>query len=182
MSARVASLCASIEIRSLEGALAARWFHSSVNFVRVKYISAWRFISTSGEALGSKASSRSEHRGSRRRSSKGKSNRVASIWLVSSMETLSTKSKVSPTGSSSRILPARSRISGSMAAMLAVVNIGETTLRWASCTGGSSEMKLARSRGSLPSKMVMPPISESDENTWWAPSTATMSSYLVTDQ
>ena len=98
------------------------------------------------------------------------------------MEILSTKSKVSPTGSSSRILPARSRISGSMAMMLAVVNIGLTTLRIWSCTGGSREMKLARSRGSLPSKMVMPPISESEENTWWLPSTATMSSYLVTDQ
>ena len=58
----------------------------------------------------------SEASGNRRRASKGKSNRVASIWLVSSTETLSTKSKVSPTGSSSRIAAARLRIRGSSSA------------------------------------------------------------------
>ena len=74
----------------------------------------------------------SEAWGNSRRSSNGKSNRVASIWLVSSTETLSTKSNVSPTGSSSRMAPARSRISGSSAAIPPLENIGVTTRRWAS--------------------------------------------------
>ena len=46
----------------------------------------------------------SDQRVSFRRSSQGKSNRVASIWVVSSMDTLSTQLKVSPMGSSLKIV------------------------------------------------------------------------------
>src|SRR3712207_8119079 len=45
-----------------------------------------------------------------RRSSKGKSNRVASICTVSSMETWSTQLKVSPRGNPSRMRRTRSRM------------------------------------------------------------------------
>jgi hypothetical protein len=105
---------------------------------------------------------RSEARGSTRRCSKGKSNSVASIWLVSSTATLSTKSKVSPRGSSSRIFAARSRIRGSSTARLGGANIGAITLRCWSWSGGSRAMKLDWVRGWKPSKMVIPPSSESD--------------------
>ena len=52
----------------------------------------------------------SDQRVSLRRSSNGKSNSVASICVVSSIETRSTKLKVSLRGSESSTLPVRSRI------------------------------------------------------------------------
>ena len=84
----------------------------------------------------------SDQRVSLRRSSKGKSNKVASIWVVSSIETRSTQSKVSPIGSSSRTFAARSRMIGSISARLAGETIGLTTLRCASCLGGSMAMNI----------------------------------------
>ena len=124
----------------------------------------------------------SENRGSSRRSSNGKSNRVASIWLVSSIETLSTKSKVSPTGSSSRMAAARERISGSSPASAGVEKIGETARRWSSWRGASIEMKLVRSSAKSAAvavsggrNRVMPPCTEDDESRRLSPSAATMS-------
>ena len=107
---------------------------------------------------------------------------MASIWLVSSIDTLSTKSKVSPTGNSSRIAAARSRISGSMAARPEEEKVGVTTRRCASWSGGSSAMKLDPSLGSKASAIMMPPSLESEEKTSWLESTATMSWNRVTDQ
>ena len=136
-------------MRSLPAGAPLRSFHRATNWEKVANISPCRCSSVSTRPPGpGVVRMRSDARGRSRRYSKGKSNRVASIWLVSSTETLSTKSKVSPTGSSSRILPARSRIRGAMAAMLAEENIGVTTLRWASCSGGSRPMKLVRGRSS----------------------------------
>ncbi len=99
--------------------------------------------------------------------------------VVSSIETLSTQSKVSPIGSESRISPARSRISGSMLCRLAGETAGLTALRWASCLGGSMAMNIGVWNSSSGSSMVIEP---SDENSWWLESTATMSWYLVIDQ
>jgi hypothetical protein len=110
-----------------------------------------------------------------RRSSKGKSNRVASIWVVSSMDTRSTQSKVSPTGRASRIRAARSRMIGSRVIRLCGLTMGLTVLRWASCLGGSMAMKLGRRRSGRASRMVMPPSAASEEKTPWLVSTAMMS-------
>ena len=77
----------------------------------------------------------SDQRVSLRRSSNGKSNRVASIWVVSSMETRSTQSNVSPMGRASRIFAARSRMIGSICIRLAGDTMGLTALRCTSCLG-----------------------------------------------
>ena len=62
--------------------------------------------------------------------------------MVSSTETRSTQSNGSPIGSSSRILPARSRISAAMLARFSDDTIGAITLRWLSCLGGSIAMNI----------------------------------------
>ena len=72
---------------------------------------------------------------------------------------MSTKSKVSPTGSSSRIAAARWRISGSISAMPAVEKVGVTTRRCASWSGGSSAMKLESALGSKASALELTNIS-----------------------
>ena len=142
-----------------------------MNRLSVANISAWRRWFSSASSAGPE-SSMSENRGRMRRCSNGKSNSVASIWLVSSIATLSTKSNSSPIGSSSRIVAARERISGSSSCSDGVEKIGATALRWASWRGGSSAMKLARSsaqasrrsRSSGGSKRVMPPYSCDEES------------------
>ena len=99
---------------------------------------------------------------------------------VSSIDTLSTQSNSSPMGRLSRILAARSRISGSRIARFIGETAGLTVLRCTSCLGGSMAMNMGRGPSS-PSwvAMVMPP---SEEKTWWLVSTAMMSLYLVIDQ
>ncbi len=106
----------------------------------------------------------SDQRVSFRRSSKGKSNRVQSIWVVSSTETRSTQLNGSPIGSSSRILDARSRMIGSILARLCGETIGLTTLRWASCLGGSIEMNIGRGPSSSSGSSMVTP--EAEEKTW----------------
>ena len=83
------------------------------------------------------------------------------------METRSTQSKASPTGSLSRISAARLRIVASIAAMLAAVNIGLTTSRCRSCLGGSIAMNIGSGKSLSWSRMVMPPRLQSDENSSW---------------
>src|ERR1700761_3817044 len=120
----------------------------------------------------------SDQYGSRWRSSQGKSNRVASIWVVSSTETLSTQLKVSLRGRLSSMSPARCRISASSSDRREGATAGEDALRWTSCTGGSRAMKFLGTKSGSWSPMVM---SRLDENTWWLVSTSTMSLNLVTD-
>ena len=79
----------------------------------------------------------SDHRVSFRRSSKGKSKSVASIMVVSSIETVSTQSNSSPSGNESKTLQVRSRINCSISANLGGATAGVTALRWSSCSGGS---------------------------------------------
>ena len=121
----------------------------------------------------------SDHRVSLRLSSHGKSNRVARVMVVSSIETLSTQSISSPTGRLSRMAPARSRMIGSSAARFGPATTGLTTLRWASCLGGSMAMNIGSWKSSSGSAMV---IARSEENTAGLVSTAMMSLYRVTDQ
>ena len=77
----------------------------------------------------------SDQKGRRCRSSKGKSKSVASICVVSSMETAGTQSKRSPTGRPSRIVQTRWRISGSRLASCRGATAGCTALRWWSWRG-----------------------------------------------
>src|SRR6185437_9108440 len=107
-----------------------------------------------------------------------KSNSVAKVMVVSSTETLSTQSNSSPIGSESRIFPARSRMMGARYSRLPGETIGLTTLRCASCLGGSIAMNIGSLKSSLGSTMVM---DGSDEKSAWLVSTAMMSLYLVTD-
>ena len=83
-----------------------------------------------------------------RRSSNGKSNRVASICVVSSIDTLSTQLNVSPSGSSSRMRPARSRIVPSSLARFIGATTPLTVLRCRSCLGGSIAMNIGISKSS----------------------------------
>ena len=99
--------------------------------------------------------------------------------MVSSIDTRSTQSKVSPNGRESSTSPVRRRISASSSASRAGATAGVTDFRCTSCTGGSLAMKfrIAKSSGWSPRTM-----SRSEEKTPWLLSTATMSSNLVTDQ
>ena len=92
--------------------------------------------------------------------------------VVSSIDTKSTQSKVSPMGRESRITPARSRMIGSILARFEGDTAGLTVLRWASCLGGSIAMNIGVWKSSLGSWMV---IDRSDEKSWWLESIATMS-------
>lgn len=97
------------------------------------------------------------------RSSNGKSNKVASIWVVSSTDTRSTQSNVTPRGRSSRIRLTRSRMVAERLARFMGATIGATILRCSSCFGGSIEMKLGRRKSIGRSRSTMPPIMASDE-------------------
>jgi hypothetical protein len=121
----------------------------------------------------------SDQRVSLRRSSHGKSKRVASVMVVSSMETLSTQSNSTPIGQSSRMAPARSRMIGSSLARFGPATIGLTVLRCTSCLGGSMAMNIGSVKSSAGSGST---IVGSDEKASWLVSTAMMSFHLVTDQ
>ena len=95
------------------------------------------------------------------RSSNGKSNSVASICVVSSIETRSTQLNVSLRGRASRILPARSRMMGSSSTRRAGLTAGVTALRCSSCIGGSMAMNIGGANSPGASPMTM---SRSDEN------------------
>ena len=139
---RVASLCAIIEIRSLRGAVLTRSFQSLVKYAAHSSISARRCSADSTIMLFGSAVDTSDHRVSLARSSQGKSNSVASIWVVSSIDTRSTKLKVSLRGSASSTLAERWRIRTANSSRCVGVNIGDTVLRWALCRGWSIAMKL----------------------------------------
>ncbi len=131
------------------------------------------------------ANTTSDHRVSLRRSSSGKSKRAASIRVVSSIDTVSTQSKVSPSGSASSTAMVRSRMSGSMLRRLLGVDTDRTVLRCRVCSDGSMAMKVrtkscmvrALELGGAPS--VMP---RAEENVAQSPLMARTSSYLVIDQ
>ena len=146
----------------------------------------------------------SDQRVSLRRSSNGKSNSVASVIAVSSIETLSTQSNgfADRQGVEDRGRPARGSAAPCCAGWPAR-RAGLTVLRCTSCLGGSMAMNMrgpppcpgppnglpsfawSAAFGRHPSTTawlggrVMPP---SDENTWWLVSTAMMSLYWVIDQ
>ena len=98
-----------------------------------------------------------------RRSSHGKSNRVASIMAVSSVETRSTQSNGWLRGRPSSTAAVRCRIVASMLARLDGATIGATVLRCAVWRGGSMRMKLGSSWPLGWSAIWMPPSSEADE-------------------
>ena len=98
-----------------------------------------------------------------RRSTHGKSNSVASIMAVSSVDTRSTQSKVWLRGNPSSTAAVRCRIVASILARLEGATIGATVLRCAVCRGGSMRMKLGSSWPLAWSASWMPPSSEADE-------------------
>ena len=117
-----------------------------------------------------------------RRCSNGKSNSVASIWPVSSIDTLSTQSNASPRGKLSSVFWMRLRIRPSNFARFAGETIGCTILRCSSCLGWSMAMNIGSSRSPVRSRSVMPPKVDEEENALWFTSTETMSLYLLIDQ
>jgi len=117
----------------------------------------------------------SDHQVSSRRSSNGKSNSVASMRVVSSIETRSTQSKVSPRGRPSSTSAVRLRIRASKCARLAGATMGCTALRCSSCCGGSMAMNIGSCSSGGGSKSVMPPCRQSDEKMAGLVSTCMMS-------
>ncbi len=97
------------------------------------------------------------------RSASGKSNKVVSINVVSSIETSFTQSKVSLRGRLSSTRQTRWRMISDMLLRLAGATIGLTTLRCSSCRGGSMEIKLARRNSIGRSVIEMPPSSAAEE-------------------
>jgi hypothetical protein len=100
---------------------------------------------------------------------------MASMPVVSSIDTLSTQSNTSPRGSVSSSSPVRRRISPSISAMPLGVNLGATVRRWPVCWGRSMAMNIGSSRrSSIPAsasssslnrlRIVIPPCSQLDEN------------------
>ena len=121
----------------------------------------------------------SDQRVSFLRSSKGNSNRVASMRVVSSIDTVSTQSKVSPIGNESRTSIVRSLIKGSMFARLLGATTGETVFRCTSCFGGSIAINISTSNapsGSGASIGMPRVIPCCEEKFLWSISTALMSS------
>jgi len=161
----VASLCAIIEIRSNLGGWAARSFHNAPMISAICINSAMRSASlfTTASSASMLAMATSDQRVSLRRSAHGKSNRVASIMAVSSVETRSTQSKVSLRGRPSSTAWVRRRMIPSMLARLVGATIGATVRRWAVWRGGSMRMKLGRSWPSGWLAIWMPPRLESEE-------------------
>ena len=133
----------------------------SAIFVSSAMRSASLFTTASSAAMLAMATS--DHQVSLRRSACGKSNSVASISAVSSVETRSTQSKVSLRGRPSSTAAVRSRIRPSMLARLVGATIGATVLRCAVWRGGSMRMKLGSSWPLGWSAIWMPPISEAEE-------------------
>ena len=137
----VSSPWASMETRSPLGS-ALRSCQMRVKCSRHSSNSARRCSSDSTTPESSDEVARSDQRVSLRLSSKGKSNRVASMRVVSSMDTVFTQSKGSPSGRESSTSAVRSLINGSILARLLGATTPVTVLRCTSCTGGSMAMKL----------------------------------------
>ena len=181
---RVASPLASIDTKSLPG-FPTRSCHNRVKYSKQESIS-WRPSSLDSTMPSScPAVTTSDQRVSFRRSSNGKSNKVASIWVVSSMETVSTQSNVSPTGNASRIVPARSRIVDSSSLRFGGATTADTVARCSSCFGGSVEINILKALGSACEfKSTRGPnaMPWAEENRRWLVSIAIMSSNFVIDQ
>jgi len=130
------------------------------------------------------AKTMSDQRASFMRSSNGKSNKVANIRVVNSMETVSTQSNVSPSGSDSSTSTVRSRISGSRFIKFFGCTAGVTVRRCARCSGGSMAMNADVSDPTAPRSAVGTPnvMPLADENVCQSASAAFISSPLVTDQ
>ena len=157
----MAGLCASIEIRSLRGGALTRSFHRRVKYSSIFSTSAWRASSVLNMPPSSgKVVITSDHQVSSLRSSSGKSNSVASISVVSSIETFSTQLKFWLRGRLSSTLAVRSRISDPMPARLPGATMGLTALRCSSCSGGSAAMNdlprlaIGRSINEIPPSMT----------------------------
>ncbi len=154
-----------METRSKVGGASIRASHNLRKYSPILIISAVRSSSecttASGEAT--LAIATSDHQVSLARSCQGKSNSVASIMLVRSVETRSTQSKVSLRGSASSTSDVRLRISDSKLAMLEGATIGATVLRCAVWPGGSMRMKFGRSCPLGWSATWIPPSSEAEE-------------------
>ena len=195
---RVAGLCAIIEIRSMPGSALTRSSHSPLKAVKHSIIASLLCCQLFTGPWPGWFMIMSDHQGSLRRCSNGKSNSVASVIAVSSFDTRSTQSNSSPIGSESRIAPARSRTSGDILPMLEGASVGLTALRAGVCSGSSMVMKPAPPRrwgisapgfascqifscSAMASRFgsVMP---LADEKASWLVSTAMMSSQVVTDQ
>jgi hypothetical protein len=162
---RVACPWASIERRSNLGgsfarSLQSRPIHSAMSLSSAKRSASER---TGASGAWTLAMATSDHQVSLRRSACGKSNSVASISAVSSVDTRSTQSKVWLRGRASRTAPVRRRIRPSMLARLDGATIGATVLRCAVWRGGSMRMKLGSSWPLGWSAIWMPPISEAEE-------------------
>ena len=117
----------------------------------------------------------SDQRVSLCRSSNGKSNSVASICVVSSIDTRCTQLKGSSRGSPSSTAAVRRRMVASINARLPGATIGLTALRCSSCLGGSIAMNICKRWSIGASNRPMPPWAQSDENSAWWVSTAMMS-------
>ena len=128
---RVASECASIETRSKVGGASARASHNLRKYSPIFIISSKRSSSECTTASGEStlAIATSDHQLSFMRSSQGKSNSVASIMLVRSVETRSAQSKVSLRGK--RIQHIRGPLADQR------LEIGEVGRRHDRCDGAS---------------------------------------------
>ena len=135
---------ASIEIKSLAGADCWRSSHNFVKYSRHSINSARRCSWVSVNPIPGGVVATSLHLVSLRRSSNGKSNSVANIWVVSSTDTRSTQSNDSSKGRLSKMAPARSRISPSSTARFLGATTLATVARCTSCFGGSMAMNIPK--------------------------------------
>ena len=159
----IASLCDMIEMRSLPG-LASRCCHNRPKVMPIASISALYWVNPPSRATDSTSPARSDQVVRRWRSSHGKSNSLASIPVVSSIETFSTQSNGWPSGSESSTSAVRSRTSACIAATSAGPNEGATVRRWAVWRGGSIAMNIGERRSSgwrvsFRPAIVIPPYS-----------------------
>ena len=136
----VSSPCASIETKSPVG-LAFRSAHILLKYSSISKSSARLSSSVSMMPEPGAAVATSDQRVNFLRSSKGKSKSVASIWVVSSIDTLSTQLKVSPIGRESSTFAVRSLIRGSRPAIFLAETTGATVFLCTSCLGGSIAIK-----------------------------------------
>ena len=118
-----------------------------------------RSSSISRTVANSVSPDQSDQKVSRRRSSHGKPNRIASIPVVSSIETVSTQSNTFAARQAVKdFAGGRERISASMSAMAVGVNLGATVRRWPVCCGRiPSAIKHRQFRGFIDVGGLPPP-------------------------
>ncbi len=168
-----------METRSFPGSAFTRSFHKPVNTCKHSSIAAQRSSLEDTTPAPGIAVAASDQNVNLCRLSNGKSNSVASICVVSSMETSLTQSNSVSRGNSSRMLQTLLRIRCSRRLRLAGATTGCAIRRCSSCFGGSIEIKLGSVYSSYVSTM---PIVGSEEKISGEVSTCMMSLYLVMDQ